>query len=149
MTKGPTLEGCSFEGMPDDAIAIHGIYSLVLKASGDRLVINKNTFQPGDPLLLFDVQGRPAGQAVVKTVSPAPEYQETRQSQRTTIANNTVGPYFELVLDHSLPADFDYQCSNPAAIGSGYVVRNNTIRKHRARGMLLKAHDGVVERAHH
>jgi hypothetical protein len=145
MRKGPVLENCSFEGMPDDGIAIHGVYSLVLQAAGDRLVINRSSFQVGDPLLLFDVAGSPAGEAVVKAVTPAPDFKNARQSQRTTLGNNTLGPYVEILLDRSLAADFDYLCSNPAAIGSGYVLRNNTIRDHRARGMLLKAHNGLVE----
>ena len=145
MRKGPVLENCSFEGMPDDGIAIHGIYSLVLKGAGDRLVINKSSFQAGDPLFLFDVAGSPAGEAVVRSVTPAPDFNNTRQSQRTTVANNTAGPYFEIALDRRLSADFDYLCSNPAALGSGYILRNNTIQNHRARGMLLKAHNGLVE----
>ena len=145
MRNGPVLENCSFEGMPDDGIAIHGIYSLVLSAAGDRLVINKNNFQAGDPLLLFDLAGSPAGEAVVKAMTPAPDFRNTRQSQRATNGDNTVGPYFEIVLDPGLDAGFDYLCSNPSALGSGYVLRNNTIRNHRARGMLLKAHNGLVE----
>jgi hypothetical protein len=142
---GPVVENCSFECMPDDGIAIHGVSSMVLDAKADRLVINRNSFQAGDPLLLFDVEGVPADEAVVKAVTPAPDFQSTRQSRRTIKGNNTTGPYFEVVLDRSLAADFDYLCTNPAALGSGYILRNNTIRNHRARGMLLKAHNGLVE----
>ncbi|HVN04243.1 MAG TPA: right-handed parallel beta-helix repeat-containing protein [Bryobacteraceae bacterium] len=145
MRKGPTVENCSFEGMPDDGIAIHGIYALVLQRDGNTLVINRNSFQPGDPLLLFDFAGSPAGEAAVKSVTPAPSFRTVRPSKHSTVANNTAGPYFAIVLDRTLPADFDCLCSNPNAIGSGYVVRNNTIRDHRARGMLLKAHNGLVE----
>ena len=145
MRSGPTLENCSFEGMPDDGIAIHGTYSLVLQCTGDTLVINRNSFQAGDALLLFDFAGSPAGEAVVKSVTPAPDFRTTRQSGHRTVANNVAGPYSTLVLDRDLPAEFDFLCSNPNAIGSGYVLRNNTIRDHRARGMLLKAHDGLVE----
>jgi hypothetical protein len=145
MRNGPILENCSFEGMPDDGVAIHGIYSLVLEAAGGKLVISKSDFQPGDPLLLFDAEGSPAGEALVKAINPAPDFRNTRLSRRPTFANNTAGPYFEVVLDRELDADFDYLCSNPSALGSGYILRNNTIRNHRARGMLLKAHNGLVE----
>jgi hypothetical protein len=143
--NGPTLDNCSFEGMPDDGIAIHGVYSLVLKAAGDRLVINKSSYRAGDPLLLFDVAGSPAGEAVVTAVAPMPDFTSARQSQRRTVANATAGPYSEIVLDRKVEAGFDYLCSNPSALGSGYVLRNNTIQNHRARGMLLKAHNGLVE----
>jgi hypothetical protein len=146
MRNGPVLENCSFEGMPDDGIAIHGFYSLVLSAAGDRLVINKSSFKAGDPLLLFDLAGSPAGEAVVTAVTPAPDFRNTRQSQRATLTpNSAAGPYFEILLDRNLAAGFDYMCSNPAALGSGYILRNNSIRNHRGRAILLKAHNGLVE----
>ena len=46
-----------------------------------------------------------------------------------------------------LPAGlaFDFVAVNADAVGSGFVLRNNTIRNHRARGMLLKGSDGLVE----
>jgi hypothetical protein len=52
--KGPVLEQCYFEAMADDGIAIHGTYSLVLRAEGNKFVINHGNFRPGDPLRLFD-----------------------------------------------------------------------------------------------
>jgi hypothetical protein len=145
MRKGPVLENCYFESMPDDGIAIHGTYSFVLQAEGNRIVINKNSFQPGDPLRLFDPMGRPAGEAVVKALKPLAAFQTTQKSRRITRGDSTRGPYWELMLDRELKADFDYLASNPAAMGSGYIARNNTIRNHRARGMLLKADNGLVE----
>jgi hypothetical protein len=62
-----------------------------------------------------------------------------------TQTDTTTGPYFEITLDAPLAADFDYLASNPAATGSGYILRGNTIANHRARGMLLKADHGLVE----
>ena len=143
--KGPTLENCDFESMGDDGIAIHGVFSFVFEARGNTLVINKSSFRPGDPLRLFDPDGRPAGDAVVQSVRPLQNFQNAKKSRRTTLSDNTSGPFFEIALDHALTADFDYVASNPAAIGSGYVLRNNTIRNHRARGMLLKAENGLIE----
>jgi hypothetical protein len=143
--KGPVLEQCYLEAMADDGIAIHGTYSLVLRAGGNRLVINHSTFRPGDPLRLFDPQGRPAGEAVVRTSQRLEGFINTKKSPRAAVSDHTGGPYFEVVLDRPLPADFDYLVSNPAATGSGYLLRNNTIRNHRARGMLLKADNGLVE----
>jgi hypothetical protein len=143
--QGPMVDHCYFEAMPDDGVAIHGTYSLVLQAEGANLVINKNTFKPGDPLRLFDPFGKPAGEAVVKSVEPLAGFENAKKSRRVTRSDNTRGPYFRITLDHPLPADFDFFASNPAAMGSGYIVRNNTIRNHRARGMLLKADNGLVE----
>ncbi len=50
-----------------------------------------------------------------------------------------------MTLDHAVQADFDYLAENTAATGAGYVLRYNTILNHRARGMLLKSSDGLVE----
>jgi hypothetical protein len=143
--KGPVLEQCYFEAMADDGIAIHGTYSLVFRAEGNKFVINHGTFQPGDPLRLFDRRGQPGGEAVVRSIQPLEGFHNTKKSQRAAVSDHTGGPYFEVTLDRPLPADFDYLVSNPAATGSGYVLRDNTIRNHRARGMLLKADNGLVE----
>ena len=142
---GPLLENCRFEGMGDDGIAIHGTYSLVMEADGNRLVISKSTFRSGDPIRFFDEKNRPAGEAVVQAVRPLPGFKSSQKSSRDTLSDNTAGPYFEITVAPPIPAHFDYIAGNPAANGSGYVVRGNSIRNHRARGMLLKADHGLVE----
>jgi hypothetical protein len=142
---GPTLENCEFESMADDGIAIHGTFSFVFEAHGPVLLLNHSHFRPGDKLRLFDPAGSPVGDAVVKSVRPRESYANAKKSSRTTLSDPTQGPYTEVTLDRPLTAGFDDLASNPAASGSGYVIRNNTIRNHRARGMLLKADNGLVE----
>ncbi len=145
MRKGPTLDHCYFESMPDDGIAIHGSYSLVLQGGGDSLVINRNHFRVGDPLRVIDMEGTIVAEAVVKAVTSIRNFQVTRKSERVAGSNIMEGPYVELELDRVVPAKFDFLVCNPNALGSGYVLRNNVIRNHRARGMLLKADDGLIE----
>jgi hypothetical protein len=143
--RGPILEDCHFESMGDDGIAIHGVYSLVLHAQGNRIVVSKGTFQPGDPIRFLDTQNRPAGETTVRTVTALAHFANSPKSHRDTRSDNATGPYFELTLARHLPLAFDYLASTPAASGSGYVLRDNTISHHRARGMLLKADNGLVE----
>jgi hypothetical protein len=143
--KGPTLEHCYFESMPDDGIAIHGSYSLVLQGGNDTLVINRNHFRAGDPLRLIDLRGVIVAEAVVTKVTPLPHFQTAMRSVRVVGSAIMDGPYVELKLDRVLPAKFDFLVGNPNALGSGYVLRNNIVRNHRARGMLLKADDGLIE----
>jgi len=143
--KGPVLEGCHFESMADDGIAIHGTFAYVLQAKGGRLVISKGAFRPGDPIRLFDARDRPAGDAVVGSVRPLSAFSFQGKSQRDTLEDNTIGPYFEITIRPPLPAGFDFVAADPAAEGSGYILRGNTIRNHRARGMLLKADNGLIE----
>lgn len=143
--NGPVLENCRLENMGDDGIAIHGTYSLVLQVQQNRLVINRNSFAAGDPLRLLDSMGRPAGETLVKSARLLPGFRNVRKSRRKALGDETAGPYVEIVLERPLDAKFDDLVFNPAASGSGYTLRGNTIRNHRARGMLLKADHGVVE----
>ncbi len=143
--RGPILENCRFESMGDDGIAIHGTFALVLQAEQNRLVVSKGFFRPGDLIRLLDVQDRPAGETSVKAVRPLERFPNAKRGHRDTRDDNSTGPYFELTLARPLPASFDYLASNSAASGSGYVLRNNTILNHRARGMILKADNGLVE----
>ncbi len=143
--EGPVVEHSRFESMPDDGIAIQGTYSFIFESKADKLVINQNSFRPGDPIRIYDAQGRPAAEAIVRSVAPLPQYRNTRTTSREIRVDNTEGPYFTVTLDHAVKADFDYLAENPAATGAGYVLRYNTILNHRARGMLLKASDGLVE----
>ena len=52
---------------------------------------------------------------------------------------------FQLALDRPVPAEPGFRASTPAANGSGFVIRGNTIKNHRARGILVKADDGLIE----
>ena len=143
--KGPIVEHSLVEAMPDDGIAIHGTYALIFEANGDQLIVNKSTFEPGDPIRIYDADGRPAAEGIVRNVAPLPDYHNTRTSARVTLSDNSHGPYTTLTLDRPVKASFDYLAENPAATGAGYVIRYNAIRNHRARGMLLKASGGLVE----
>jgi uncharacterized protein (TIGR03437 family) len=151
MRNGPDVENCDFEYMPDDGIAISGHYSWVIEAAGNTLIVSNTSvyngagFLPGDPLRLVDANDRPAGEAIVTSVVPLPNYQNTRKSQRTTIQDFTIGPYYQITLDRVLNAGFDYLAGNPNANGAGFVLLNNIIRNNREHGMLLFGDNGIVE----
>lgn len=138
--RGPTLEGCSFEGMGDDGIPVHGAYALMV----DSNVATDGVLRVGDPLRLFDVDGGPAGEAKVTGLRRV-DFTPAKQSRYKGFADLSKARFVEVTTDPPLKAGFDWLASNPASIGSGYVIRNNTIRNHRARGILLKAENGLVE----
>jgi hypothetical protein len=144
--RGPLVENCLFEGMPDDGVPIHGTYAMVAEAEAERLVVcflHGNFFREGDPLRLFSREGAWLGETAVKAIAPAKGYQPKAATTLTRFKESS--NHYRLTLDRALPAAFECLISNPAACGSGYVVRNNVIRNHRARGMLLKADNGLVE----
>ena len=143
---GPTLEDCHFEGMPDDGVAIHGNFAMVADSDADSLVIlyaHAPFFRVGDPLRLFDSKGQFTGEANVKAVEPLKDYLPKSAVKRARYLESQ--RYFRLTLDHPISAHFNDLVDDPSANGSNYVVRNCVIRNHRARGMLLKADNGLVE----
>jgi hypothetical protein len=149
--QGPDVENCYFESMPDDGIAVHGVYSWVIEGPGNTLVVSNPTvaggtnFNVGDPLRLVDASDQPVGEAVITAVTALPNYHNSRKSARQTVRDFTVGPYYQITLDRTLPAAFDYVASNPNESGAGFILLNNTIKNHRERGMNLKADNGLVQ----
>ena len=142
---GPTLEKCRFEGMPDDGVPIHGSYSLVAAASDDHLIVSDRQFRVGDPIHLFNATCEYSGEAKVIAVKNLPDYHADQKSKLSRFANLSQRSFTELTLDKPVKAEFDWMVSNPNADGSNYIVRGCVIRNHRARGMLLKAENGLVE----
>ncbi len=139
---GPTVEGCHFEGMCDDGVPIHGQYAVVASASGADAVVGGNVFRAGDPYQALDAGGAVVGEGVVRAVSPVallvapPGHEKLFRGKR----------FFGLTLDPPVPGlVLGWRLGNPAACGDGFVVRDCVIRNHRARGMLIKASNGLIE----
>ncbi|HLY75631.1 MAG TPA: right-handed parallel beta-helix repeat-containing protein, partial [Planctomycetota bacterium] len=143
--RGPTLEGCLFEGMGDDGIPIHGAYALIVGSQGKALVSTDGVLREGDPLRLFNPDGGFAGEAKVVSIRPLGNFVVGTKSRFHGFSDLSRRRFVEVLTDPPLPAGFDWQASNPAALGSGFVLRNNVIRNHRARGILVKADDGLIE----
>lgn len=144
MRKGPILENCLFEGMQDDGIPIRGSFALVVEGEDKQITISGGNFlQIGDPICFYDPNGSYVGEAKVVSITPRTGF--TPKSPITNVRFTRSRSFSQVTIDKSLPIGFQYLVSDPAANGSGYIIRNNTIRNHRARGMLLKADNGLIE----
>ena len=143
--KGPTVENSYFDYMTDDGIAIHGVFSVVLRADGNQLTINRSNFQPGDLLHLYDPDGVPAGEAKVSASLRPPVCRTPARASAAPAKTSSTAPSPRSRWTILCPADFDYEAVNANAVGAGYIVRNNRILHNRARGMVLKSDDGLVE----
>jgi hypothetical protein len=143
--KGPTLEGCLFEGMGDDGVPIHGSYALIVESRSRSLIATEGVLREGDPLRLFNPDGGFAGEAKVTSIRQVKDFAVAARSRFHGFADLTRSRFVEVVTEPAMAAGFDWQASNPAALGSGFVIRNNVIRNHRARGILIKADDGIIE----
>ncbi len=148
MRRGPTIEDSSFLRMGDDGIAIHGYFLTVREVRDNKMILSQgkplNYFAPGDHLEAVSALGTPIGTAVVTMMKRLPDNTLPLLASSFKILSEHYR-FCEVVLDHPLPikaGDFVY---NADRVGSGFVLRHNTIRDHRARGMMLKACNGLVE----
>ena len=167
---GPRVEGALFEGMDDDGIAVHGGFMLVTDAApagggggGGRLWATLHgALQAGDHLLLYDGAFVPAplppppsfapAAFTVLAVAPAPRaYAPPFNVSKTMPSQKLPAPGGYQVIDLAGPASlppgvgFDFVAANANGVGAGFVLRNNTVRNHRARGMLIKGSHGLIE----
>ncbi len=123
---GPDIENCYFESMCDDGIAIHGYYATITAVSGNTITTTDNHYQAGDTARISNGSGFIA-QTTVQSVQ--------------SLGNNS----YLITLASNVGAHVGDLAGNPSASGPGYKVINNTIKNNRARGMLLKGDNGLVQ----
>ncbi len=124
---GPHIENSFFERMCDDGIAIHGSYDTISSVNGAKLTIGDRTsFQMGDTARVNGSDG----------------FQE--DARVTDVARNAANN-FVLTLDRALNALVGYKAGNVSASGAGYKLIGNTILNNRARGILVKGDNGLIE----
>ncbi|RYX83909.1 hypothetical protein EON83_12270 [bacterium] len=146
--RGPIIENSMFTRMPDDGIAIHGEYQMVRSVEGATITCMR--LWPGAPYTVGDrvawvrKNGVPGGEAFVTAIKPlADGFLPPIETEFPHFRDNKF--FFQLTLDKPLDAHEGDVVSNLDHTGDGFVLRNNTILDHRARGLLLKARDGIVE----
>lgn len=153
--RGPLVRGCLFERMGDDGIAINGDFALVVAMDGDKAIIagKRNIpFQTGDRLRGLNRDGIPTHDVKVKAMTPAPaammdearrvgaqHYPQLRQ------ATNFFEKPMVVELDPPLALEPGWVVCSPDRTGTGFHLADNMIRHHRARGILLKASQGIIE----
>ena len=147
---GPTLEDCHFEGMNDDGIPIHGAYALVEESAGNQVTVEVRHApfcEVGDHLRFQNELGVIAGEARVTAVDPLPAYHPSAPPPKDLrlFQDSSKASYERLTLDQPLGATFGWLAANADANGAGFVIRRCTVRNNRARGMLIKASDGLIE----
>jgi hypothetical protein len=143
------------ERMTDDGIAIHGAYALVAaKLNSTSIVLQTaGVYIPdvGDTFRLYNKAFVPAsGDYKVAGMAQMernwrPKYNTSKSLPRD--GYKYAGPYYAVSFTKSVPVDvgFDWVMNNADRNGNGFVLRNNSIHDHRARGMLIKASRGLIE----
>jgi hypothetical protein len=135
--RGPTIEGCTFEGMADDAVNLYSIPSVVCGAPSpsELLVRGGGAIEAGDTLQVFDsVMG------ALRAELHATEVTDAGDGVRRVTLDGAV----ESVRVGKTHTDSD-TIFNLTRCGAGYVIRGNTFRDHRRHGIYAKAIDGLIE----
>lgn len=150
--KGPIVEDSLFEWMGDDSIAIHGTYALVTaQPAPDQITLSPKfemPFEIGDDLTIVDSQTYKvkATAKVTKTESvAATEDPAVAKLWETYRVDQKGRKFFTVSVDRPTAVAVGDLITSPQRVGNGYVIRNNTCRFHRARGIQIKAGDGVIE----
>ncbi len=135
--RGPTIEGCLFEGMADDGVNLYSIPSVVAGAPApDALLVRGGgAIEAGDTLQVFDsVMGALRAELHATAV-------EDRGDGLRLVSLDAAVEGVRVGTDHR---DSD-TIFNLTRCGAGYVVRGNTFRDHRRHGIYAKAIDGLIE----
>jgi len=152
--KGPLIEGCLIEKMADDGIAIHGGYDLLLEPTAAGFILaskEKQRLSVGETVEVVGFHGEVRGRAAIKSIRPLPDF------PRSTL-DRVAGEYLwerqrryyqkasEIELETPIPgvAAGD-RVAGAAHGGNGFIIRNNRIAHNRARGIMIRASDGLIE----
>ena len=149
---GPRIEDCYFEGLGDDAVAIHGGFGVVLgDAEGDvvELGAQDDFFRPGDRIRFYTVSGDMIYRKVVSTLPIEKDPDQIQKLIKNHYPNlKFVRLYqhaYSVRLDSSMAVSEGGLVANLDRNGKGFSVCNNEVKIGRARGLLIKASDGIVE----
>lgn len=162
--RGLIIENSLIEGHNDDGIALHGKFSVIvdvarLSDNAARIWVTRADYGIGDTVRVFDPAFSPAGDLIVTSVAPAspngkyaPPINVSKMMPSVSLAPEPQQWYTVLEVSGPLPPvgrlGRDTVLFDQNRSCSGFILRNNTIRNHRARGMLIKASDGVIADNH-
>lgn len=149
---GPSISSAYITGQGDDGIAINTDFHLVGAESPSELQVGaKNSdlnFQVGDRVRGYNratgIVTEATVQSIVRDASLDAGLAALRDATLPA-ARSSLDTGYRVTLDQPLNVDPGDLISSPDRSGSGFEIRDSVIENHRARGMLLKAMDGLVE----
>ncbi len=151
-TKGPSIIGCSARFMGDDAVNIHGSYSMVTACSGAKLRVLLNGAAPrvGEPVELVTYEGVRLPDATVTACAPAAGISAEeraflmRQAMNDDIRSRRLTDAVVVTLDRAVEMPMGSVMACAKRIGNGFLVSGCDFGFNRSRGILIKASDGQV-----
>ena len=151
---GPTLDRCTFQYHCDDCVNISGFYAFVTEQKGRTLRIapygGTLRIDPGDTCQLMTFKGICLPDAQIVSVKPAGA---TTAAERKMFESYNLWPGIAAGVQRAFEVELDADRVLPPGsviisnrrMGNGFRIRNCTMGHNRARGLLIKASDGVIE----
>lgn len=152
--KGPTLEKCTFQYHCDDCVNISGRYAFVTAQKGRKLrvvpYVGKIMIEPGDTCELTTFEGKCLPDAKVVSVR---DMGESKPAERKLLESYKLWPGIAQSATRAFVVELDSDRELPQGsaiisnrrMGNGFTIRNCTMGHNRARGLLIKASDGLIE----
>ena len=149
---GPTLDGCTFQYHCDDCVNISGFYAIVVGQKGREVRLapyGSLRIAPGDTCQLLTFEGACPPDAKLVSIEPDGP---TTAAERKLFESYNLWPGLCRNLPNAYRATLDSDAVLPTGsvlisnrrMGNGFVIRNCTMGHNRARGLLIKASDGVM-----
>lgn len=150
---GPSVTNCTFMYHGDDCIAINTTFYKVISTSGSTVDIVSHLenlkMRLGDNLRFINFDGSVAGEAKVLKIEKANDFsklalEEVNEMYSFTVDKRKQVEITRLTLDKTVEVGTGGVVSSLDMGGSGFVVKNNILGYTRARGILIKAPNGVI-----
>jgi hypothetical protein len=154
--RGPVIENCTFEGVDDDAIAIHGDYACVVAQEPSRIVLWRSMWasdhgfgRAGDHLRFYDSRGCFQQEATISATRELTSYRPDPaylpEHTYSAFRNLKTSHFVELTLKESIPVQPNWLACNVDEAGSNAIIRDCTIRHTFARGIMSKSSGALIE----
>jgi hypothetical protein len=152
---GPTIKNCTFENLGDDAVAIHGEFHYAVLSDGTTLGINlkynRRFMSIGETIAGVNNAGERIFTATLEDIrDPSSSEQGEMEDIWNSISGDLRDPgifrgFVILELDQSVSVEPGTSVYIVERQGDGFIVQDNIIRNKRARGILIKASDGLID----
>ena len=149
---GPVLENCTFRHHCDDCVNISGYYGIIAEGKGRtwRVLAGEAPVAPGDTAQVMSYAGRCPPDVTVVAVR---KVGGIRPDEAKFLSNygfcngieNTVANAYEVTVDRDEDLPFGSVIASNRQLGNGFAIRGCDFGSCRARGMLIKASDGLME----